>query len=81
MSSSKTSQRKTVKLNKLNKQYSPKSIGATAPVPSNGHCTQSPVGAHWWLIETQDGQVSVGVCRYCRTERGFLNWLGLEWKR
>ncbi len=28
---------------------------------------------HHWLIETADGPVSRGVCRFCREERGFDN--------
>jgi len=42
---------------------------------SNGHCPLSPCNAHWWVIETPNGKVSVGVCKYCGEERGFYNWI------
>ena len=30
---------------------------------------------HHWLIETPDGPVSKGVCKYCRAEKYFDNIL------
>ncbi len=28
---------------------------------------------HYWVIETPNGSVSVGVCKFCREERHFNN--------
>ena len=31
--------------------------------------------AHRWLIEEPNGPVSLGVCRVCKAEKIFRNWL------
>lgn len=49
--------------------------------PRIPHCSLSPVNAHWWIIEPQDGKTSVGRCCYCKEQREFLNWLGVEFNQ
>ena len=45
-------------------------------IPSNSHhCSKSPTGAHWWKIGSPDGEISLGVCRYCGEQRQFANSL------
>jgi len=47
-------------------------------VPGNGHhcpSPKSPTGSHWWQIDSPDGEVSVGVCRYCDEPRKFATTL------
>ena len=40
------------------------------------HCPESSVtGSHWWWIDSPDGPISVGVCRYCGEQRPFANTL------
>ena len=29
---------------------------------------------HHWVIESAEGPTSKGVCKYCGSEREFLNW-------
>ena len=65
----------------LNRKYSPRSIGATAPTPFNGRCSLSPCGAHYWKIEPPGEAASLGVCWYCGEEREFYNRVTLEFKR
>ena len=44
--------------------------------PGNGHlCPKSPTGSHWWQIAFPDGEISVGMCRYCGEQRQFANTL------
>jgi hypothetical protein len=31
--------------------------------------------AHRWVIETPNGPESRGVCKICRVEKGFKNWI------
>lgn len=62
----------------LNQRYSLKSKGSTRRISSNGHCPDSPCGAHWWLIEPPTFKTSQGRCRYCGEEREFLNYIQLE---
>lgn len=59
--------------------YSPKVGNNTLPVPVNGHCPQSPCGAHWWLLEPTRGATSQGRCHYCKTRRAFLNWVEISY--
>ena len=37
--------------------------------PAESHCI------HHWLIETPDGPVSKGICKYCKAEKYFNNEL------
>lgn len=54
--------------------YSPDN--GRASVSDNGHlCLKSPIGSHWWQIDSPDGEMSVGVCRYCGEPREFANTL------
>jgi len=64
-----------------NNRFFPRAKGFTYPASSNGHCPLSPCGAHWWKIQSADGPVSVGVCKYCGEEREFLNNFELGFKR
>ena len=37
--------------------------------------------SHHWLIESAKGPTSKGVCKYCGSEREFLNyWRGFFWE-
>ena len=47
-------------------------------VPSNGHrCPKSPTEAHWWVIDSPRGPLSLGVCWYCGEQRQFANTMEL----
>ena len=40
---------------------------------SNGHCSASPSGGHWWVIGGQFGVWSTGTCKFCRKVKRFAN--------
>ena len=52
------------------RRYSPK---CAAPQKSNGHCLKSPSGGHWWMIESQSGPTSEGICKFCGATKDFAN--------
>lgn len=39
--------------------------------------TQQPPAdhAHRWVLESPNGPTSRGVCKICKAEKGFRNWL------
>lgn len=56
---------------------SPRSIGSTRPIPSNGHCPKSSNGVHYWNIATPTGPISIGVCRCCGEKKNFYNYINV----
>jgi len=46
--------------------------GTEAPL-SETPLTETPTCIHRWVIETPNGEMSRGVCRYCGAEKEFPN--------
>ena len=59
----------------INNRYFDRSPAGVVKAGSNGHCSKSSIGAHWWMIESPSGPSSWGVCRHCKEKRKFYNSL------